>query len=61
MGPTVIPTYNVRHNYWYLAWGTETFYDEKRYLRIWDTKQEAIDWAKANRPNLKIVETRDDG
>jgi hypothetical protein len=56
MGPTVTPIYVVRHNHWCLAWGTETFYDEKRNLMTWDTKQEAIDWVKINRPDLKIKE-----
>lgn len=59
MGPTVIPTYSVRHNYWYLAWGTETFYDKNRNLLTWDTKQEAINWAEVNRPDLKVKDGKE--
>ncbi len=28
--------------------GTETFYDEDRHMREWDTEAEAIEWAGAN-------------
>lgn len=60
MGPTVTPVYNTRHDYWYLAWGPETFYDGN-IMRIWDTKEEAIEWVKTNRPELKIVDKEKNG
>ena len=58
-GIFVIATYNPRHDYWYLARGTETFYDERRFLRTWETKQEAIDWLIDNHPEFTLVETDD--
>jgi len=33
-----------RHWYW-LKRGRETFYDDERYMRIWDTPEEAEKWA----------------
>jgi len=60
VGIYVIPTYNVKHNYWILERGTETFYDEKRYLRTWNTKEEAIEWLLANHPEFILVETNSD-
>lgn len=31
---------------WYLMQGRETFYDEERYMRRWETWQEAVSWAQ---------------
>jgi len=53
-------TYNVKHNYWVLERGKETFYDEQRFLRTWKTKQDAIDWLKSNHPELMFLEERND-
>ena len=36
--------------------GSETFYDEDRYLREWETKEEALEWARANLPYNEIEE-----
>lgn len=33
---------------WVLTRGRETFYDDERYLRAWDTRAEAEQWAMAN-------------
>jgi len=42
--------YNERRKTWQLLRGNETFYDEDRYLREWDTEAEALEWAKENFP-----------
>jgi len=46
--PTVKAEYNEKHGYWILLHGPETFYDDENRLRTWDTKDEAINWAKKN-------------
>ena len=40
---------------WRLLQGRETFYDDDRCLRLWDTEKEAVDWAKENYPNSTIL------
>ena len=51
-GKFVTATYNIRQNYWYLVRGNETFYDEERRLRTWETKEEAEKWVLENHPEL---------
>lgn len=41
----VIVVYDERREGYILIRGRETFYDENRYLRVWDTETEAIEWA----------------
>lgn len=31
---------------YYLVRGRETFYDEERYMRTWDTAEEAVAWSE---------------
>ena len=50
----IIPYYNEKHQMWRLLRGRETFYDEDRYLREWETKEEALEWARANLPYNEI-------
>jgi hypothetical protein len=38
--------YNEKRKKYYLLRGRETFYDEDNYWRLWDTPEEAIEWAK---------------
>lgn len=33
--------------------GRETFYDEDRYMREWDTKEEALEWRDKECPECK--------
>lgn len=48
--------YNAKHNYWYLKRGVETFFDEERYMIVWDNPTEPVEWAKENYPNSTIIE-----
>ncbi len=52
----IIPFYHEKHKTWRLLRGRETFYDKDRYLREWETKEEAVEWAKANFPYNEIKE-----
>lgn len=54
--PTVKAEYNKKHDWWILVRGPNTFYDENRYLRTWDTKEEALAWARENHPEYEIIE-----
>jgi hypothetical protein len=48
--------YSEKKGYWYLKQGRETFFDESRRLRTWQSATEAIGWALDNIPGLKNVE-----
>jgi hypothetical protein len=51
-GIYVSAEYNEKHDWWILKHGNETFFNEKHEMMTWDTKQEAIDWARTNHPEL---------
>jgi len=40
---------------WRLLQGRETFYDDDRCLRLWDTEIKALNWAKENYPSSTIL------
>lgn len=44
----VVIVYNEKHKWYYLKRGRETFYDEDRYIRRWDTPEEAAEWCRNN-------------
>lgn len=54
--PTVKAVYDKKHEWWMLLRGPQTFYDENNRLRIWDTKEEALEWVKINHPEYKVIE-----
>ena len=54
--PTVKAEYDKKHNWWILLRGPETFYDEDRKMRVWDTKEEAIKWIQINHPEYEVIE-----
>ena len=54
----VYPVYNNKREMWKLLRGRETFYDDDRVLREWETKQEALDWAYANL-NVEFITEND--
>ena len=45
---TVIIRWHKKYNCYYLTCGNETFYDDERYLNVWDDKEEAIEWSRKN-------------
>ena len=55
-GKTVRLKYHEKWGWW-LSWGNETFYAEDRTMRTWDTSRAALDWLKANHPELRVVQT----
>jgi hypothetical protein len=54
--PSVRAEYDKKHNWWILLRGPETFYDENNCLRVWDTKEKALEWVKVNHPRYEIVD-----
>lgn len=54
--PTVKAEYDKKHDWWVLSRGPETFYDEDNRLRVWDTKEEALEWVRINHPRYKVIE-----
>ena len=52
----IIAFYYERRETWILKQGNETFYDEERRMREWQTEQEAIDWARDNLVTTKSTE-----
>ncbi len=54
-GPTVSLAHNANYG-WYLAWGQETFYDEQRNWRTWDSPEQAANWLRENHPKLRLIE-----
>ena len=52
----IYPYYDERREMWRLIRGRETFYDEERYLREWETKDEALAWARENFEEKYITE-----
>ena len=55
----IITFYDEKRNLWRLLQGRETFYDEDRYLRQWDTEVEALAWAKDNFPKATILRNKE--
>jgi hypothetical protein len=54
--PIVKAEYDKKHEWWILLRGPETFYDENNRLRVWDTKEEALEWVQINYPKYKVIE-----
>lgn len=54
--PTVKAQYDKKHDWWILLRGPETFYDENNRLRVWNSKEEALEWAQINQPKYRIIE-----
>ena len=44
----ILLKWDKKHEFWYLTRGQETFYDEKRYMRVWLFEDDAIIWSKEN-------------
>lgn len=53
-GRTVALRHSEKYRWW-LAWGRETFYNGKREMLTWDTPDQAKDWLRENRPDLRLV------
>lgn len=49
--------YSERRKMFYLIQGRETFYDENRIMREWETREEAERWLKENTDGNKIYLT----
>ena len=45
IGDPVLVRYDSKKGYWFLSQGRETFYDDDRYLRTWESKDAAVEWA----------------
>lgn len=56
-GPTVTPVLSKWG--WMLVWGRETFYDERRCLRTWNTQEEAVTWYNQHGPAGTTLSTID--
>lgn len=54
--PSVRAEYDAKHGYWILCRGIETFYDENNVLRVWDAKEKALAWVRANYPQYRIID-----
>jgi len=58
-GLTVKLRYDIKHNWWWLSWGNETFFDEERVLRTWDTPGHAMNWLAIHHPKLNLISVDD--
>ena len=48
LNDTVILKWHKKYEGYYLTRGNETYYDENRYLLVWDSVEEAIKWCADN-------------
>lgn len=51
--------YDERRETWRLVQGRETFYDEDRYLLQWESREEAIAWARDQGLPLQMEDEHD--